>query len=220
MEAPILVPDNLDEITLEQYQRFEKLNTKENQNSVFLMQKMLEIFCGVKFELTLAIAHKDVVRIAEHLYKILNTKQQLKEIFNLGSTEFGFIPDLDSITLGEYIDLDTYLGDWSKMHLALSVLYRPITKRKDNRYLIEKYDGTKYSEVMQKAPLSVAIGSMVFFYNLRNELLSSTLSYLKKELGTNLTQEQLTTLERSGDGIRASLDSLTEILQDLNISQN
>jgi len=219
MEAPILVPDSLDEITLEQYQTFEKLNTKENQGTIFLMQKMMEIFCGVKFELTLNIAHKDVVRIAEHLYKLLNKKQKLKEVFILGRTEFGFIPKLDDITLGEYIDLDNYLGDWSNMHSALSVLYRPITKRKDERYLIEKYDGTKYSEVMKQAPLSVAIGSMVFFYNLRSELLKHTLTYLKKELGTNLTLEQMKILEQSGDGIKASLDSLSEILQDLNISQ-
>ena len=50
MKIEINVPDNLNEITLGQYQRFEKLNTKENQDSVFLLQKMVEIFCELNLK--------------------------------------------------------------------------------------------------------------------------------------------------------------------------
>ena len=47
MNIEILVPESLDEINLDQYQRFIKLNTKENEGSSFLMQKMIEIFCNL-----------------------------------------------------------------------------------------------------------------------------------------------------------------------------
>ena len=83
---------------------------------------------------------------------------------------FGFIPNLDEMTLGEYIDLDTYFGDWDNMHKAMSVLYRPITKEKGNLYNIEEYDGTKYSDVLKLMPLDVVLGSIFFFYNLSSEL--------------------------------------------------
>ena len=43
MKVEINVPDSLNEITLSQYQRFEKLNTEENQGSTFLLQKMVLI---------------------------------------------------------------------------------------------------------------------------------------------------------------------------------
>jgi hypothetical protein len=32
------------------------------------------------------------------------------------------------LVLGEYIDLDAFLGDWDNMHRAMAVLYRPIEK--------------------------------------------------------------------------------------------
>ena len=47
MKIEINVPDTLKEITLGQYQKFEKLNTKENQDSTFLLQKMVQIFCNL-----------------------------------------------------------------------------------------------------------------------------------------------------------------------------
>ena len=102
----------------------------------------------------------------------------------------------------------------------MSVLYRPVTFRKEERYLIEDYDGSKYADIMQYAPLGVVIGAMVFFWDLKNELLNLSLNSLEKEMGENLTTEQLKTLETSGVGISQSLHSLTEILKDLKISQN
>jgi hypothetical protein len=220
MKLTFLVPDHLKDITLGQYQQFEKLNTKENQDSVFLMQKMIEIFCGIKFELTLGFKYNDLVDSIKHITNILNEKPKLKNTFKLGKTQFGFIPNLDEITLGEYIDLDNYLGKWEHMHKAMSVLYRPVTKKKENRYLIEEYKGSIYSRVMKECPMDIVVGSMLFFYHLKNELINHSLNCLHKEIGTNLTSEQLKTLQKDGGGINQSLHSLEEILKDLNISQS
>ena len=52
MKVEINVPDSLKEITLDQYQRFEKLNTEENKESTFLLQKMVEIFCKHKIQIS------------------------------------------------------------------------------------------------------------------------------------------------------------------------
>ena len=43
MELKVIVPTSLSEITLDQYQRFVRLDGDEE----FLSHKMLEIFCGV-----------------------------------------------------------------------------------------------------------------------------------------------------------------------------
>ena len=37
--------------------------------------------------------------------------------------EYGFIPNLDDMSFGEYVDLDTYIGDWQNIHRAMAVLY-------------------------------------------------------------------------------------------------
>jgi hypothetical protein len=49
MKVNINVPDSLNEITLYQYQRFEKL-IQENEASHFVNQKTIEIFCNIELK--------------------------------------------------------------------------------------------------------------------------------------------------------------------------
>ena len=100
----------------------------------------------------------------------------------MGDTEFGFIPKLDEMTFGEYVDLDTFMSDWSTMHKAMAVLYRPIKTRYEDKYEIVEYDGDMYHEAMKKMPLSVAMGSMLFFYRLENDLLMTLEGYSEAEI--------------------------------------
>ena len=192
MKIEINVPDNLNEITLAQYQKFEKLNTKENQDSTFLLQKMVEIFCNLDLKDVATIKYKSVQEIVMHLNKVFDTKHTLIPTFELEGVKMGFIPVLDDMTLGEYIDLDENLGDWQTMHKAMSVLYRPITFSKGHKYQIEEYTGM--NEAMKQAPLDVVFSAMVFFYHLSNELTQTILNYLQ-EATEKLTTQQKQTLE-------------------------
>jgi hypothetical protein len=212
MNIEILVPESLDEINLDQYQRFIKLNTKENEGSSFLMQKMIEIFCNLDLKDIAKIKYSSVQTITQKLNHVFSKKTKLINKFKIGDTNFGFIPDLDNMTLGEYIDLDTYFGDWDNMHKAMSVLYRPIKNSRGDLYNIEDYDGTKYSDVLKHMPLDVVFGSIFFFYNLSSELLTATLNYLEKEAENNLTTQQKEILEKNGLGINQSMDLVREIL--------
>jgi len=220
MKLHLQVPDSLSDITLKQYADFDKVNIEENQNSIFLMQKVVEIFCKVNLDLTLQIKFQDLQDITKHIFGLLEKETQFVNVFKIDNIEYGFIPKLDDITLGEYIDLDNYLGSWSTMHKAMSVLYRPVEYKKGDRYIIEEYKGTDNSEIMYNAPLNIPLGAMIFFWNLKTELLNLTLNYSQKVLGENLTLEQQQTLAENGVGINQSLHSLQEILNDLKISQN
>jgi hypothetical protein len=119
------------------------------------------------------------------------------------------------MTLGEYIDLDNTLSDWQTMHKAMSVLFREVTVKKDHRYQIEDYEGSKNAEALKQMPLDVVMGSLVFFYNLNNELLQTTLNYLSREMEENLTMEQRQILDQSGVGINQSMDWLRGMLPSL-----
>jgi hypothetical protein len=107
------------------------------------------------------------------------------------------------------------------MHKAMAVLFRPITKKGlNNTYEIEKYNGSiTYSDVMKHAPLDVVFGANVFFYNLGNELLKSTMNYLENNTQMQTILQQHNS-ENDGVGIVQSMDLLKEILQDLTQSQN
>ena len=219
MKIEINVPDSLKEITLGQYQKFEKLNTKENKDTTFLLQKMVQIFCNLDLKDVATIKYKSVQEISLHLNKVFDTKHSLIPTFELGGVKMGFIPVLDDMTLGEYIDLDDNLGDWQTMHKAMSVLYRPVTFSKGHKYQIEDYEGIVNDEAMKQAPLDVVFSAMVFFYRLSNELTQTILSFLQKETN-KMTTQQKQTLGLNGDGISQSMDLLKKMLPSLTQSLN
>jgi len=161
MKLEINVPDRLSEITLGQYQKFVKLYSGEVTEE-FLALKMLEIFCGVKLSEAYQMRFKDVDGVVELLTEILNEKPQLVQRFKMGDVEYGFIPNLDDMSFGEYVDLDTYIGDWQNIHRAMAVLYRPIKDKRGNRYNIVPYEVVN-AEVYKNMPLDAAISSVLFF---------------------------------------------------------
>ena len=163
MKVEILVPDKLSEITLGQYQKFVKVNTEENKDTPFLLEKMVEIFCSLNLQDILKIKFTSVQEIANKLNKLFEEEPKHVKTFSLNGVNYGFIPNLDDMTLGEYIDLDSNLSDWEKIHTAMAVLYRPIKVKKNNKYNIEEYTGPNNAEQMKDMPLNVAMGSMVFF---------------------------------------------------------
>ena len=216
MKLEISIPTELNEIKLSQYQAFLKI-AKDNDDMEFLNQKMVQTFCNIDLKDVAEIKYKDVLEITASIGRMFNVQShKFINRFKLGGVEFGFIPDLEDMTFGEYTDLDSYIGDWDNMHKAMAVLFRPIKKKGlNNTYEIEKYNGSiTYSEVMKHAPLDAVFGANVFFYNLGNELLKSTMTYLEnnKEIQTILQQHNL---ESGGVGIAQSMQSLKETLQDL-----
>ena len=203
MKVNITIPTNLSEITLQQYQKFNKINTEENQDTNFLMHKTVEIFCNLDLKDIAKIKVHSVKAVLKDIDNIFAEKPNLITTFTLNNIEYGFIPKLDDITLGEYIDLDESFTDWNNMHKAMSVLYRPITMKKDGKYLIEDYNGTDNAETMKQMRLDIVMGAMVFFYHLNNELLQTILNYLNREIPNQMNTEQLQILEKNGDGINS-----------------
>ena len=214
MNATVTVP-NLSEITLEQYQRFLKVQQINKEDEYILQLKMIEIFCNVDFKDARNIKFKDVERIIEKLTETFQEKTDLIRTFKMNGVEYGFIPNLQDISFGEYIDIDTYLPQEDQMHLAMNVLYRPVKNKKAGKYSIEDYD-INAKERMKQMPLSVMLSAAFFLQNLGMELLSVTSNYLQDEVKKQQVSQQ--GLGKNGDGIQASMLSLKEILNDLKIS--
>lgn len=220
MIIDLYVPDKLSDITLRQYQKFAKLNTEENENTNFLLHKMVEIFCNLDLKDIAKIRFNHVTDIIEDLNKVFEQKPDLTTTIDLYGVTYGFIPKLDDMTLGEYIDLDNTLSDWGQMHKAMAVLYRRVILHKKDKYQIEEYKGSDDADIFKDMPLDVVMGSLVFFYRLSNELLTTTLNYLSKEMKKELTMEQKQTLELSGVSISRFMVSLEGMSPNLMKSLN
>ena len=201
----LIVPNQMNEIRLADYQRFVRLEGDEE----FLSRKALEIFCGLSMDVILQMKSSSLNKINDVLMKAFAERPPLKQRFFIDKQEFGFIPSLEEITVGELNDIDNYISDWSQMHKAMAVLYRPITATFGSRYEIEKYEGSdKYADKMKGISLDIAIGAMLFFWTLGNDLSQATLKSLEKEEGMNLAP--LLNFLKNGDGFLSTTNYLTE----------
>ncbi len=161
MKIEINVPTLLSEITLGQYQKFLKI-AEDNPQGNFLDAKMIEIFCGIPLSDSYKLKMSSVVAIIDILNELLNQTPKRIERFTMNNVDYGFIPDLDEMSLGEYIDLDNNASKWENMHIAMNVLYRPIKVSKGDKYNIVDYN-VDNPEKMKDMPLDAAIGSLFFF---------------------------------------------------------
>jgi hypothetical protein len=215
MKVDIEIPESLNEVTLDQYQRYLKIQ-ENNDDEKFLAVKMIEIFCGIRGDHVLLMRATDINSIVQILTEMLNDKPKLVHNFKMKGTQYGFIPKLDDMSFGEYIDLDTFIGDWENMHRAMNVLYRPVVNQYGDKYNIQDYD-VDIAERLKDMPMSAVLGSIVFFYNLGMDLSKAMLNYLtEEEMG--LAQHLIS--EENGGGINHFTHSLREILDDLKISLN
>jgi len=217
MKIEINVPTTLDEITLGQYQKFLTIQ-ENNPDGNFLDAKMIEIFCGIPLSESYKLRMSSVTAIIEILNELLNTTPEHVERFTLDDVEYGFVPDLNEMSLGEYIDLDNNASKWEEMHIAMNVLYRPIKSNGSGKYNIKEYD-TANPEVLKDMPMSAALGSLFFLYHLGMELSKHTILYSTNQEDRQAIQE-LQTLDKNGVGINLFMDSLTEMFKDLKISLN
>lgn len=211
MKINLTIPTSYSDITIKQYQKFFKL-ADNNDESDFLNQKTIEVLCDT--DKAHLMPYSDTIDILNTISEIFKEQPKHLQRFKINGVEFGFIPNLDEMTFGEYIDINNYIDKVEDFHKALAVLYRPITVKVKQMYQIEPYVGSDaYSEVMKDAPLDALLGAKVFFYNLANELLKVTadsLSEIPKEM-QQIIQQRLN-LENNGDGISQFTDLLKEML--------
>ena len=148
---------------------------------------------------------RDVAVIMGEVAKLqAEQDSSLKRIIEIEGVEYGFHPNLDDITLGEYADLETFIKNGIEKHLPeiMAVLYRPVVEKKNEVYTIEAYGGdlTIRAEQMKKMSAEQVQSALVFFYNFVSVLsmtsqssLMETLKEMKEQLPQNPSQN-------AGDG--------------------
>ena len=191
-----MIPDNINGITLGQYQRY--IAVSEGIEGEFLNQRAIETLCNVSFGDVVNMAHKDVKEIIQKLTEILEDKSKFVNRFKISTEEFGFMPDLEEMTSGEFADLCAYMGKPEDMHKAMSVMFRPIVERRE-------YTGTKdFAEIMKFMPLGAALGAMFFFYDLAKDLTNAIHLSIVQEVEKEISQDKQISA-KDGDSIRTSI---------------
>jgi|TARA_B110000914_G_C15491200_1_gene460710 hypothetical protein len=224
MKIKVEIPNTINGIKLVNYQKYNKImKASPDANDEFLETKLLEIFCGVSYKDIIKMPLGTFDEATQHVHEIFKAKTPLIRRFTMTGSdgvevEFGFIPNLDKMTMGEYIDLNNYIEDTDMMHKAMAVLFRPIhsTFKDKEKYLISTYDGAaQYGEMMKDMPLGIALGARVFFYRLGMKLSRAILnSFQALDLSEegSLSEEEKKLLTANTAGIKNFMHLQTEML--------
>jgi hypothetical protein len=204
----ITIPTHLSEVPLYQMVEYNSLpHQEETERGI----KAVSIFLGLTNSETARLPLKVLNKAVEHISKFLNETPELQTTFEHKGVKYGFIPNIDDITTGEFIDIENYQKEPKDTYKVLSVLYRPIIKEgQGKRYLIAPYKG-EVNDAFKDMPSDVAFGALLFFWRLGTDLLAFTLKSLEQKKEVLMK----TNSQKSGDGWDSSTYSLEAMLLNL-----
>ncbi len=104
--------------------------------------------------------------------------------------KLGFIPDINSMTFREHVDLDQLSKsiwltngqtDYKNLAQLMAILYRPVTEQVGQYYNLVKYDSDgvkKYLHAINGLTMDRVQGGLLFFSSIAAELVNNSLEYL------------------------------------------
>ena len=195
--------DKWSDVTLENWIKLvESKSSRKTQEA----RKTIAALSTIPAELIDQLSLSDVAIIMQKVSELQQGDDaDFRRFITIYKKEYGFHPNLDEITLGEYADLETFIRSDIQKSLpeVMAILYRPVTEKGDNGvYTIEAYDGNIRirAEQMKKMSAEEVHNALVFFYLLGREFLASMPSVLMDRLVETKMQSQQNHLQKSGDG--------------------
>jgi len=184
-EITLKIPDKWEDITISTYQKYVKIQEAKGSEKNKVL-KSLALLCDTTTAVVKKMAYKDLLEIMAIIKKMVDTepdKQEFRKRFVFNKEEYGFVPNLSNITTGEYIDLETYCKEpIENLHIIMSILYRKITFKRNERYAIENYNPDEFKEELFKdCPMDIALNSLGFFLTLGSVLAMTSVRYLKAQ---------------------------------------
>ena len=184
-EVKLTIPDNWSDITIGTYQEYVKIQEGKGSEKNKIV-KSLALLCSTTPFVVKKMAYKDLLDIMGIIKNMIDTepdKEQFRKVFKFKDEEYGFCPNLSNITTGEYIDLENYCKEpIENLHTIMSILYRKVNFKRNERYAIEDYDPDEFKEELFKdCPMDIALGSLGFFLTLGENLARISHSYLQAQ---------------------------------------
>ena len=182
MKVTITYPESWADIKLSQYLRYYKVIKpyvdSEEYDKISLETAALH-FCNVPAEHLYKLPESSLNKIKSTISNLTSTnKLPLVRKFTVDETTYGFIPELDSMAYGEYLDLVAYFKDtWTNLPIIFSILYRPVVRQLGKTYSISPYNGTEDSRIElfnHILTMDIVFGALGFFLDLLKLFISSS----------------------------------------------
>jgi len=188
MALEIELPVGFESITIKQWCDYRNAKT-DVERLCILTHKSKEEISQLKL-----VQLNELIAFFETMLSTNDAKFQ--PLVTIGKNTYGFIPDLYSISTGEYVDLMQYVSDEGENILKImQILYRPVTRQIGDKYSIAPYRTEElkfYEDDIASMKMEYYRGAMLFFSNLQNQLNESLQDYLLNqtmEIQKNLVKE-------------------------------
>ena len=101
-----------------------------------------------------------------------DTNLPLQKFITIDGKEYGFEPNLSSMSYGAYVDISQYesLSIDEKWADIMSILYRPVVKKTGKLYEIEPYSGKIDGTPFMELGMHIHFGTVFFFKTLLMDL--------------------------------------------------
>ena len=191
------------DVTLEKWLKLIDLETGSKTKEA---EETIAALSNIPKQLINELSIQDVAVIMSKIAELQQEEDSsLKKIVKINDVEYGFHPNLDDITLGEYADIETFIKNGIETSLPelMAVLYRPVTEKKNDIYTIAAYDGDirMRTEEMKQMSAEQVQSALRFFFVLGRKLsqiLPSFLMELLKKMDKQLPQNPS---PKNGDGL-------------------
>ena len=225
MNLTYTIPETKKDITVERFLSISRLyKLAEDRESEVTEIQLLSECLNIPISLVDKLPFKEYQHALKVVTEALNTESTLHLTFDLNGVKYGFIPDIENMSTGEYGTLDKLLGDAdANAYSILNVLYRPVikekfykslfSKNKKGTYKIQAYNHKNNTDIFKDAPYEIYESALLFFLNLGSELVNDTQNFMSQA-------EQVQTIEqlgsqKNGDGIRRMIHTLQQNVSEL-----
>ena len=182
----LYIPVSAEQITLKRFVDYHTAN--DNVERVMIAVNKSREYCeGLKVETVQTVI--DLFETA-----CVTGKDTHTATVTIEGVKLGFIPDLNSMTFREHVDLDQLSKsiwlengtvDYKNLPQLMAILYRPVTEQVGEYYNISKYDSDnvkKYMKAVNGLTMDRVQGGLLFFSTIAAELVDNSLESLDRML--------------------------------------
>ena len=249
MELKLTIPDYL---SIEAYK---KVTSLEHLSDLEKMMAVLGVLSNLSEDKMRELQIQELSKVfTEVTDSLIDVNPEFYPLFEIEGQLYGYNP-ITKMTLGEFVDVTNLTKDPIKnLEQIMALLYRPVLKHRFNGikwafknsfktglgevedltkyYTLEAYSTelrNKNAEIMNKLPVSFALGALSFFLQVGNSLLLGTQTY--SAVGRKLTNKETKELAKRmtlaistniGDGLQQFITSRqlpSLVSQEIKLSQ-
>ena len=166
-----------DKLTVGQFITLYDIEASQNLNIIEKQQKMLAVIEGKNEREYDEYKYRDLIQKYSEKLSFFNNIPESKPVdfLQVGDNRYKFCYELQEITAGQYIDILSFSGEIMQLNKIAACFFLPMEGDKYKGYGVVPHDVV--SDDLLEANFLQVYGCMLFFCQLFNELISSTITY-------------------------------------------